>query len=78
LLTALLQAFERRLAQPFAEVRDAWMAAGSLTLGQRVTLTTTRGCKHGQAVGLDDSGALLLRNEMGEVETVTAGDMQAC
>ena len=76
LLVALLQAFERRLAAPFAEVREAWEAS-SLTLGQRVTLTTARGIKQGQALGLDESGALLLRGESGEVETVTAGDMRA-
>jgi BirA family biotin operon repressor/biotin-[acetyl-CoA-carboxylase] ligase len=73
-LVALLQAFERRLNQPFTEVREAWEAS-SLTLGQRVSLTTARGVKHGQAVGLDESGALLLRGDSGEVEVVTAGDM---
>lgn len=73
-LVALLWAFERRLAAPFSEVREAW-AASSLTLGQRVTLTTARGVKHGQAVGLDESGALLLRGDSGEVEVVSAGDM---
>jgi BirA family biotin operon repressor/biotin-[acetyl-CoA-carboxylase] ligase len=78
LLVALLLALDRRLAQPFEEAREAWISAGSLTLGQRVTLTTSRGRKHGQAVGLDESGALLLRTDSGEVETVTAGDMQAC
>lgn len=78
LLVALLHAFERRLARPFDEAREAWIAAGSLTLGQRVTLTTTRGRKYGQAVGLDESGALLVRSAEGEVEAITAGDMQAC
>jgi BirA family biotin operon repressor/biotin-[acetyl-CoA-carboxylase] ligase len=73
-LVALLRAFERRLAAPFAEVREAWESS-SLTLGQQVTLTTARGVKHGQAVGLDESGALLLRGDSGEVEVVTAGDM---
>jgi len=77
LLVALLHAFENRLTKPFAETRRAWEAS-SLTLGQRVTLTTARGRTHGQALGLDESGALLLRNDSGQVETVTAGDMQAC
>jgi len=76
LLVALLHGFERRLGRPFAEVREAWEAS-SLTLGQQVTLTTTQGRKHGQAVGLDESGALLLRSDSGEVEAVTAGDMRA-
>jgi BirA family biotin operon repressor/biotin-[acetyl-CoA-carboxylase] ligase len=77
LLVALLQALEQRLSRPFDEAREAWTAS-SLTLGQRVTLTTVRGRKHGQAMGLDESGALLLRSDSGEVEAVTAGDMQAC
>jgi BirA family biotin operon repressor/biotin-[acetyl-CoA-carboxylase] ligase len=77
LLVALLQALGSRLTRPFAEAREAW-ASSSLTLGQRVTLTTLRGVKHGQAIGLDPSGALLLRGETGEVEAITAGDMQAC
>jgi len=77
LLVALLQALERRLSRPFDEAREAWTAS-SLTLGQRVTLTTVRGRKHGQAIGLDESGALLLRGDSGEIEAVTAGDMQAC
>ena len=76
LLVALLQALERRLEAPFADTRQVWEAS-SLTLGQRVTLTTMRGRKYGQALGLNESGALLLRGESGEIETVTAGDMQA-
>lgn len=75
-LVALLQALERRLGAPFQETRQAWEAS-SLTLGQRVTLTTVRGRKYGQALGLDESGALLLRGESGEIEAVTAGDMRA-
>lgn len=74
LLVALLGALERRLALPFAETREAWIAS-SLTLGQRVELFTGRGRKQGQALGLDDSGALLLRGDSGEIETISAGDM---
>ena len=77
LLVALLHALDRRLSRPFDEAREAWTAS-SLTLGERVTLTTLRGRKQGQAVGLDESGALLLRHRSGEVEAITAGDMQAC
>jgi BirA family biotin operon repressor/biotin-[acetyl-CoA-carboxylase] ligase len=76
LLVALLHAFENRLARPFAEAREAW-AASSLTLGQRVELVTARGLRRGQAIGLDENGALLLRDETGEIESVTAGDMRA-
>lgn len=75
LLVALLKAFEQRLARPFSEAREAWTAS-SLTLGQQVELTTVRGRRHGQALGIDGSGALLLRGDSGEVEAVTAGDMR--
>lgn len=76
LLVALLEALTRRLLQPYPQVREDW-AASSLTLGQRVTLTTAQGVKHGQAVGLDESGALLLRRDAGEIEAISAGDLQA-
>ena len=76
LLVALLHALENRLRAPFAQTRETWVAS-SLTLGQRVILSTLRGAKEGQALGLDDSGALLLRRDTGEIEAVTAGDMQA-
>jgi BirA family biotin operon repressor/biotin-[acetyl-CoA-carboxylase] ligase len=75
-LVALLRAFDQRLARPFDEAREAW-AESSLTLGQQVTLTTVRGRREGQALGLDESGALLLRSDAGEIEAITAGDMQA-
>jgi BirA family biotin operon repressor/biotin-[acetyl-CoA-carboxylase] ligase len=75
-LVALLHAFEARLSRPFAEARAAWEES-SLTLGQQVSLATMQGTRHGQAVGLDAVGALLLRNDAGEIETVTAGDMRA-
>jgi len=74
-LVATLHALQKRLDRPFAEAREAW-AASSLTLGQRVVLTTSRGRRHGQALGLDESGALLLRTDTGEVEAVTSGDME--
>lgn len=77
LLLELLRAFDLRLAQPFEEVRQAW-AESSLTLGQQVVLTTVRGEKRGQAMGLDESGGLLLRTESGQLEMITAGDMRAC
>ncbi len=75
-LLGLLEAFEKRLKQPFRKAREAW-ASSSLTLGQRVTLTTARGRKFGQALGLDESGALLIRDDSGKIEAITAGDMQA-
>jgi BirA family biotin operon repressor/biotin-[acetyl-CoA-carboxylase] ligase len=76
LLVALLRAFSARLGRPFEETREAW-AASSLTLGQQVELTTARGSRRGQALGLDENGSLLLRTDTGEIEAITAGDMRA-
>ncbi len=76
LLVAFLAAMAGRLRQPSGEVREAW-AASSLTLGRQVTLQTARGPLRGQAMGLDESGALLLRTASGEIEAVSAGDMHA-
>ena len=76
LLVELLLALERRLAEPFEDTRAAW-ASSSVTPGQQVVLTTARGQKAGQALGLDEAGALLLRNDAGEIEAITAGDMRA-
>ena len=74
LLVALLNACARRLEQPFAEVRAAW-AASSLILGQQVTLSTSHGQRQGQAVGLDEAGALQVRTASGEIESIVAGDL---
>ena len=51
-LVALLQAFERRLAAAFRRGARGMGGVASPTLGQRVTLTTARGMKQGQVMGL--------------------------
>ncbi|HEY8964836.1 MAG TPA: biotin--[acetyl-CoA-carboxylase] ligase [Candidatus Methylacidiphilales bacterium] len=74
LLVALLSRLEKRLADPFEEVREAW-ADRCFSLGRMVSVRTAAGTVQGHAVGLDAGGALLLRREGGRVEAVTAGDV---
>ncbi|SDT93543.1 BirA family transcriptional regulator, biotin operon repressor / biotin-[acetyl-CoA-carboxylase] ligase [Verrucomicrobium sp. GAS474] len=74
LLAALLLQLEKRLADPFEEVREAW-ASRCFSLGRMVSVRTPGGTIQGHAVGLDAGGALLLRREGGRVEAVTAGDV---
>ncbi len=73
-LVALMNAVQRRYRQPFESVRADWEAA-CLMLGQRIRLQTVRGEKYGMAMGLDESGALLLRTEAGLEEVISAGEM---
>jgi BirA family biotin operon repressor/biotin-[acetyl-CoA-carboxylase] ligase len=51
--------------------------AVSATLGTRVRaeLAGRAGVLEGEAVGLDPSGALVVRTDSGEERTVTAGDV---
>jgi BirA family biotin operon repressor/biotin-[acetyl-CoA-carboxylase] ligase len=70
----LLRRLETHYRLPFAKIRDAW-SSRCLSLGQRLTLNTPQGVRQGQAVGLDENGALLLRQESGKVETITVGEI---
>ncbi len=50
--------------------------AASYTLGRRVVVTLPSGKEiSGIAVALAENGALMVRNEKGEIETITAGDV---
>ncbi len=69
LLRALLR-FEREGFAPFA----AGFAERDLLQGLAVT-TTQPGLPAGQAVGIDADGALVLRDEAGQVHRVTSGEV---
>jgi len=76
LLQALLQQFEARYrdlssgASPLSEWSEALV-----TLGQWVCISTPQGERRGLAVAVDEDGALLLRDEDGEIRRVLAGDV---
>jgi BirA family biotin operon repressor/biotin-[acetyl-CoA-carboxylase] ligase len=73
-LLLFLHRLEHHYRSDFAAARKAWTDR-CLNLGKSLVIETPRGRKTGQAMGLDDQGALLLRNEAGQVEAITAGDI---
>lgn len=78
LVAACLQELEQlyRLYEEegFAPIRTLWEAQ-SITLGRQVTIHTPQGPLQGVAVGLDQSGALLLKDKTGTVQKVFSGDV---
>jgi BirA family biotin operon repressor/biotin-[acetyl-CoA-carboxylase] ligase len=74
LLLLFLQKMEDYYHADFPAVRAAWTDR-CLSLGKNLTIETPRGRRMGQALGLDEQGALLLRNEAGQTEIITAGDI---
>ncbi|MDU5140609.1 MAG: biotin--[acetyl-CoA-carboxylase] ligase [Paenibacillus dendritiformis] len=78
LVAACLQELEQlyRLYEEegFGPIRTLWEAQ-SITLGRRMTVETPQGPLEGVAVGLDESGALLLRDKTGAVQKVFSGDV---
>jgi len=77
LLATVLREFERRFelleAEEYEAVAREWRSL-SATLGHRVRITTLAKAFEGEAVEIDDFGALLVRKETGAVERVIAGD----
>lgn len=78
LVAACLQELEQlyRLYEEegFAPIGTLWEAQ-SITLGRQVTIQTPQGPLQGIAEGLDESGALLLRDKTGTVQKVFSGDV---
>lgn len=59
----------------FAPIRHLWEAL-SVTLGKRVTVKTPRGETEGTAEALDETGALVLLDDTGNIITIFSGDVQ--
>lgn len=78
LVAACLQELEQlyRLYEEegFAPIRTLWEAQ-SITLGRQMTVDTPQGPLQGVVVGLDESGALLLKDKTGTVQKVFSGDV---
>jgi len=74
LLVEMLAAMQRHYREPFEDVRQAW-SERCFSLGQTISVQTPAGRQIGQAVGLDENGALLLRAESGRITPITAGDI---
>jgi BirA family biotin operon repressor/biotin-[acetyl-CoA-carboxylase] ligase len=77
LFATILREFERRYelleAEEYEAVAREWRSL-SVTLGHRVRITTLAKSFEGEAVDIDEFGALLVRKETGAMERVIAGD----
>jgi BirA family biotin operon repressor/biotin-[acetyl-CoA-carboxylase] ligase len=77
LFATVLREFERRYdlleAEEYEAVAREWRSL-SATLGHQVRITTLAKTFEGEAVDIDESGALLVRKETGAMERVIAGD----
>ncbi|WP_249899574.1 biotin--[acetyl-CoA-carboxylase] ligase [Paenibacillus sp. PK3_47] len=59
----------------FEPIRRRWEEM-SVTLGREILLSASEGKNGGTAVGLDDSGALLLKDASGRVTAVLSGEIE--
>lgn len=77
LLARVLREFEQRFllleSEEYESVIREWKSL-SLTLDHRVQVRTLRKSVEGEAIDIDDHGALLIRKDNGRVERVIAGD----
>jgi len=77
LLARLLKEFEQRYllleAEEYEAVVREWKSL-SLTLDHRVHVKTLRKSFDGEAIDIDEHGALILRKDNGKIERVIAGD----
>ena len=55
------------------EIRKEWVKRSS-TIGKNVTVTSATGVLKGKAIGIDETGALLLSNR-GKIQRLLTGDI---
>jgi BirA family biotin operon repressor/biotin-[acetyl-CoA-carboxylase] ligase len=75
LWTRLERWLDLHAGEGFGPVRAAWKRMSS-TLGQEVLVKTERNELRGVAEDLDDEGGLLVRTPTGQLERITAGDVE--
>jgi BirA family biotin operon repressor/biotin-[acetyl-CoA-carboxylase] ligase len=77
LLARILKEFEQRYtlieSEEYESIIREWKSL-SLTLDRRVQVKTPRRTFEGEAIDIDEFGALLIRKDNGKVERVIAGD----
>ena len=74
ILSRFLDLFEERMsAGSLGNIMSEWKQQAA-TIGKRVIIETTNGTVRGQAVDVDENGALILETETGERQTVIYGD----
>jgi BirA family biotin operon repressor/biotin-[acetyl-CoA-carboxylase] ligase len=72
-LFELEQMYNHVISNSIGEIRKKWTKRSS-TIGKNVIATTTTGLLKGRAVGIDETGALLLSNK-GKIQRLLAGDI---
>ncbi len=72
-LYELEQMYNKVISNSIREIRKNWIKRSS-TIGKNVTATTTTGLLKGRAIGIDETGALLLSNK-GKIQRLLAGDI---
>lgn len=72
-LFELEQGYNMIVSNTIVEIRKEWIKRSS-TIGKNVIVTTTSGVLKGKAVGIDETGALLLSNR-GKTQRLLAGDI---
>jgi BirA family biotin operon repressor/biotin-[acetyl-CoA-carboxylase] ligase len=68
------QWYELWMDRGFGPVRDAWLARAA-GLGARIRARLAGGETHGMFEGIDESGALLLRESSGQLRAISAGEI---
>ena len=66
--------YEVWCAQGFAPIRDAWLARAAM-LGARIRARLTNEETSGVFEGIDETGALILREAQGKTRLIAAGDV---
>jgi BirA family biotin operon repressor/biotin-[acetyl-CoA-carboxylase] ligase len=74
ILRSLDRGYVKLLAHGFAEIMEEWKKR-SATLNKRVRITDSAGIVEGQAIDLDEDGALLIRKDNGLIVKKSAGDV---
>jgi len=60
--------------QGFEPIRQAWKKQ-NITLGQKVKITSLHEYEFGEALDIDDSGALIVKNDEGEIKNFNFGEV---
>ena len=63
-----------RAGAGFHDIRTAWLERAGV-IGERLTVNSGKGLIEGNYIGIDENGALLLRNPDGLVRRLTYGDV---
>lgn len=74
LLTQVDRLYEEFLAKGIGPVLEEWRGFAGF-LGRRIRVEAQGRQVHGQAVDVDESGALLVRTDTGLIESISAGDV---